>query len=200
MSRIAIPSHDDIPPETRPILDAVQKKLGFTPNVHRLLSISPAALTGFVGLQTALARTLDLKTRDAIALAVSEHDECDYCLAAHSYLAANFARLPPEEITLSRQGRSADPKRGAAAQFAKRLIETRGHVTDDDLSSVRSAGFTDAQIVEIVALSAQFLLTNFVNNVAETDIDFPAIEAVRSADRANWAGAASATRYENEGE
>ena len=106
MSRIAIPSRDNAPAASQPILDAVYKQLGFVPNRHRLMSISPNVLMGFVGLQSSLVKALDIKTRDAIALAVSEMNGCDYCLAAHSYVATNFARISSEEITLNRQGKS----------------------------------------------------------------------------------------------
>lgn len=181
MSRIAIPSRGKAPAAPQPTLNAVYKQLGFVPNLHRLMSISPAGLAGWVGLQGALSKTLDIKTRDGIALAVSEANGCNYCLSAHSYVASNFAQMSPEEIALNRQGRSSDPKRGAAVQFAKKLIETRGSVADADLAAVREAGLADPQIIEIVALSAQFLLTNFMNNVADTDIDFPAVSPAEAA-------------------
>jgi uncharacterized peroxidase-related enzyme len=181
MSRIAIPTRDDAPASSQPILDAVYKQLGFVPNLHRLMSISPDVLAGFVGLQSSLTNTLDIKTRDAIALAVSEMNDCGYCIAAHSYAATNFARMSPEEIALNRQGGSHDVKRAAATNFAQHLIKTRGKVSDADLQAVRDAGYSNAQIIEMVALSAQFLLTNFVNHVAQTDIDFPAIPDQKAA-------------------
>jgi uncharacterized peroxidase-related enzyme len=181
MSRIAIPTRDDAPAASQPVLDAVYKQLGLVPNLHRLMSISPNVLTGFIDLQSSLAKTLDIKTRNTIALAVSEINGCGYCIAAHSYAATNFARMFPEEITLNRQGQSHDPKRAVAAAFAQSLMKAHGKVSDADLQAVRDAGYGDAQIIEIVALSAQFLLTNFINNVAQTDIDFPAIPAQQAA-------------------
>jgi alkylhydroperoxidase/carboxymuconolactone decarboxylase family protein YurZ len=84
MSRIAIPGREDAPAESRAILDNVNRMLGFVPNLQRLMSISPNALTGWAALMGSLSKTLDVKTRDGIALAVSEADACDYCLAAHS--------------------------------------------------------------------------------------------------------------------
>src|SRR3984885_3970965 len=126
MPRITVPTRDEAPADSQPILDTVGKQLGFIPNLHRLMSLSPAALTGLVGLQGPLSKTLDLRTRDAISLAVSEANACSYCLAAHSYRASRFAHASLEEIGLNRQGRSSDPKREAAASFAKNLIETRG--------------------------------------------------------------------------
>jgi alkylhydroperoxidase family enzyme len=72
-------------------------------------------------------------------------------------------------------GTSSDSKRDAAVRFAKKLLETRGKVTESDLDIVRQAGFTDANLVEIIALSVQFLFTNFINNVFDTPIDFPVV-------------------------
>lgn len=180
MSRIALPARDEAHPDAQPVLNAAHKLLGFVPNLHRLMALSPPALLGWAQLQAQLAKTLDAKTRDAIALAVSEVDGCDYCLAAHSYIAGKFAKLSPEEIALNREGRSLDAKRGAAARFAYSLVETRGKVSDPDLAAARQAGFSDGDVVAIIALSAQFLFTNFMNNVADTDIDFPKVEAARS--------------------
>jgi uncharacterized peroxidase-related enzyme len=181
MSRISIPGRDEAPAESQAILDNVNKMLGFVPNLQRLMSISPNALAGWASLMGALSKTLDIKTRDGIALAVSEADGCDYCLAAHSYISTNLAKIPPEEIALNRQGRSSDPKREAAVRFAKALIEKRGKISDEEFAAVRDAGWSDANIVEMIALSAQFLLTNFMNNAVQTPIDFPEVEPAKSA-------------------
>jgi uncharacterized peroxidase-related enzyme len=176
MARIHIPDTiDDAPEDSRPALDKIGKQLGFVPNLHRLMAISPAALSGFLALQAALSKTVDARTRDSVALAISQANGCSYCLCAHSHVATTFNKTPNEEIALAREGKSSDSKRNAAATFARQLIETRGRVSDDDLRAARDAGFTDKQIVELVPLSVQFLLTNFMNNVADTEIDFPEI-------------------------
>jgi alkylhydroperoxidase family enzyme len=78
-------------------------------------------------------------------------------------------------IVLARKGHARYPKRDAAVQFARKIIESRGHVTDADLQPVRDAGYTDANIMEIVALVAMYSLTNFFNNVFHSDKDFPAV-------------------------
>jgi uncharacterized peroxidase-related enzyme len=181
MSRIAIPTLDNAPEASRPTLDAINKQLGVVPNLFRLVGLSPAALNGFTSFQSALAKTLDLKTRERIALAVAQVNGCDYCLSAHTYLGLNLAKLSPEEIALNRQGASGDAKANAAVQFAARITEARGHVSDADLTAIREAGFTDAQIVEIVALVAENTFTNYLNEVAKTAIDFPAVHAADAA-------------------
>ena len=175
MSRISIPTRHEAPAGSQPMLDAINEKLGFTPNLFGIMSLSPNAFTGWVGLQEALAKTLDVKIRDGVALAVSQVNSCHYCLSAHTFFATNVAKLNPEEIALNRQGTSSDAKKDAAVRFAKKLMETRGKVAEADLAAVRRAGFSDANIVEIIALSAQSLLPNFINNVFDTPIDFPIV-------------------------
>jgi uncharacterized peroxidase-related enzyme len=181
MSRIAIPSRDDAPAASQPILDAVKKQLGVVPNLFRLVALSPATLAGFTGFSAALTKALDVKTRERIALAVAQVNSCDYCLSAHTYLGLNLAKLSPEEVALNRHGTSGDPKAAAAVRFAVRVAESRGGVSDADLAAVRAAGFSDAQIVEIVGIVVENVFTNFVNKVADTDIDFPVVRAADAA-------------------
>jgi uncharacterized peroxidase-related enzyme len=177
MSRIAIPARDDAPAGSQPILDAVNNQLGVVPNLYRLVSISPAALAAMTGVSGALSKALDVKTRERIALAVAQVNGCDYCLSAHSYLGLNLAKISPEDIALNRQGGSSDPKAAVAVHFAAKVAEARGKVSDADLQAVRDAGYSDAQIIEIVSVVAENTFTNLINIVAQTDIDFPVVRA-----------------------
>jgi uncharacterized peroxidase-related enzyme len=179
MSRIPTPATIESAPEaSRSLLEAVKKQLGVSPNVFRVVANSPAALEGYVGLLGALAKgALPAATHERIALAVAELNRCDYCLSAHTYLAKNVAKLDDAEITANRSGASNDVKADAAVRFASNVVQQRGHVSDDEVRAVRSAGYTDAQIVEIVQHVALNIWTNYINSVAKTDIDFPVIAA-----------------------
>ena len=183
MSRIATPaSIEASPAASQPLLQAVKKQLGLVPNLFRVVGNSPAALEGYLGLNGALGKgKLDGKTRERIALAVAEINGCGYCLAAHSYLAKNLAKLDEAEIAANRGGASNDPKADAAVRFAARIVRERGHVATADLEAVRAAGYGDAEIIEIVLHVALNTLTNYVNEVAGTDIDFPVVAARRAA-------------------
>ncbi|MBO6938071.1 MAG: carboxymuconolactone decarboxylase family protein [Deltaproteobacteria bacterium] len=181
MTRIAIPARDAVPTPSQPLLDGVEKQLGTVPNLFRLFALSPAALQGYLGLSGALAKTLDAKTRERIAIAIAQANGCDYCLSAHTYLGRELAKLTPEDAELARQGTSTDPKAAAAVHFARTVLATRGKVPEGELATVREAGFTDAQIVEIVAHVAVNFLTNILNNVAETEIDFPVVRVADAA-------------------
>lgn len=181
MPRLAIPARDDVPEASKPILDAVQKQLGVVPNMFRLIAQSPAALQGFAANNGALGKSLDVKTRERIALAVAQVNGCDYCLSAHNYLALNLAKISPEEIALNRKGQSGDAKADAAVRFAAKVARDRGQITGADIDAVRDAGFSDAQIVEILAVTAENIFTNLLNIVAETEIDFPVVQASQAA-------------------
>src|SRR5215470_6689779 len=130
MSRLTIPSRNEAPTASKPLLDAVEKQLGVVPNLFRLVSLSPAALEGYLSLNGALSRTLDVKTRERIALAVAQANSCDYCLSAHTYLGLQVAKLDEGEVRRNRQGHSSDAKADAAVQFARRVADTRGRVSD----------------------------------------------------------------------
>jgi uncharacterized peroxidase-related enzyme len=179
MSRLLTPaSIEASPAAAQPLLQAVKKQLGVVPNLFRLLGNSPAALEGYLGLNGALAKgALEAPTRERIALAVAEVNGCGYCLSAHSYLGKNLAKLSDEEIAINRDGGSTDPKADAAVRFAVKVVNARGHVPDADIRDVKSAGYSDAQVVEIVLHVALNTLTNYVNEVAQTEIDFPVVTA-----------------------
>jgi uncharacterized peroxidase-related enzyme len=175
MSRIPTPaSIDAAPAGARPHLEAVKQQLGSVPNLFRLVANSPAALEGYLGMSTALTKgSLPAQTRERIALAVAQINDCGYCLSAHTYLGKNLAKLSEAEIEFNRHGGSLDPKAEAAVRFAVKVAGERGHVSDADVQAVRAAGYDDAQIVEIVQHVALNTWTNYLNEVAKTEIDFP---------------------------
>jgi uncharacterized peroxidase-related enzyme len=177
MSRIPIPATiKDAPAASQPLLEAVKKQLGVEPNLFRIIANSPAALEGYLGLFGALNKdSLAAPTRERIALAVAELNGCSYCLSAHTYLGKNLAKLDDAEISANRNGASNDPTANAAVRFAVKVAHERGHVSEDDVIAVNAAGYDDAQVIEIVLHVALNTWTNYINEVAKTDIDFPVV-------------------------
>ena len=166
---------EQVPADSKLTLDTITKNIGFTPNMMAIFAQSPIAFNAWAALLGSLSKALDIKTRDSIGLAVSEVNGCNYCLTVHSYAAEHMAKLPADEIILARKGHASNPKRDAAVQFARKVIETRGKISDADMKAVRDVGYTDANIMEIVALVAMYSLTNFFNNVFDPEKDFPAV-------------------------
>ncbi|MDX3235305.1 carboxymuconolactone decarboxylase family protein [Streptomyces sp. ME03-5709C] len=181
MSRLNVPAPEDVPAGAQRILDTIGAQLGFVPNMFKTIASNPTVLESVTALQGTLSRVLDAKTRHSIALAVSQANDCTYCLAIHTHVATEFGNMSGDDVELGRMGSSIDPKRAAAARFAQRVVDSRGRVSDAELAAVRGAGYTDPQILAIVALAVQFLFTNFINNVNQTDLDIPAVGPVGTA-------------------
>jgi len=182
MSRITTPaSIEAAPAGSQPLLTAVKAQFGSVPNLFRLVGNSPAALEGFLGLNGALQKgTLDAGTRERIALAVANVNRCGYCNSAHTTL-GKLAKLTDDEIAAARLGTSADPKANAAVKFATLVAKNRGQVSTADIAEVKVAGYSEAELVEIVAHVALNVLTNYVNEVFKTEIDFPVAELAQAA-------------------
>lgn len=176
MSRIRIVTNDIANEEQRVLLDAVQAQLGMVPNFMRVFANSPSALKAFLGLYGIAGEgSLDLQTRERIALALAEQNACQYCLSAHTALAAE-AGLQGDEIAANRAGGSGDAKADAAVRFARSVAEHKGEVTGAELAEMRAAGYLDADIVEVIVHVGMNLLTNILGKASRVDIDFPRVE------------------------
>jgi AhpD family alkylhydroperoxidase len=155
--------------------DLLHGALGVVPNMTRAMAQSPAVLEGYVSLNGALAKgALDKKLREELALTLAGTNHCDYCASAHTYLGKHVG-LNETQITQAIEGRSTDLKTTAALHFARVLVEKRGRIDDGDFRAVTGAGFTPGQVGEIVAHVALNVFTNYFNNVAATEIDFPKV-------------------------
>ena len=159
--------------KAKELLDAVQKKLGKTPNMMRTMAISPAVLDGYLSFSGALGKgSLGAKIGEQISLAVGQKNQCDYCLAAHTTL-GKLVGLDEPQIRASRDATSDDPRISGILRFARTVTEKQGRVSDADIQSARAAGLTDGHIAEIVAHVALNIFTNYFNHVADTEVDFP---------------------------
>jgi uncharacterized peroxidase-related enzyme len=158
-------------------LQGVQKMLGAIPNMFRVAAQAPSVLQGMVALFGSTAHgSLRPSTREAIALAVAQSNACDYCLSAHSYLGAR-AGLSERQLQLARDASADDPKTSAILKFVRRLVSERGQVGEDAVATLRGAGVSEPETLEIVANVALNIFTNYLNNVAGTEIDFPVVRA-----------------------
>jgi uncharacterized peroxidase-related enzyme len=167
--------------KTKQLLDAVQSKLGIVPNLTRVLANAPAALEGYLNFSGALAGgVLSAKVREQIALAVAQGNHCDYCLSAHTFIGGKVG-LAANDIASARQAVGAADKDDAILKLALSIVVQRGEVSDAALKNARSAGLTDAEIVETTANVALNIFTNYINHVAQTVVDFPEVKSAELA-------------------
>lgn len=159
------------------LLDGVQAALGATPNLMRTLAQAPAALEAYLGLSKSLsAGPFTNAVREQVALAIAGANHCDYCASAHTLLGRN-AGVPDGELQANLEGRSSTPHTQALLDLARTIVDKRGFASDADLVQARDAGVSDAEVVALVAEVALNTFTNYLNHVAQTEVDFPHVSA-----------------------
>jgi len=161
---------------TATTLHAVKNRIGMIPNLFSTFALAPAALNGYLAFTDALEKgRLNARQREVIALAVSQINSCQYCLSAHTMIGKGTGMSDACTID-ARKGKAKDPLENAIASFAVKISTQHGTLSEHELNAARNSGLDDALIVEIVANVACTILTNYTNNIARTDIDFPPVK------------------------
>ena len=161
------------------MLDLVRQKLGKVPNLLATMAHSPAALEFYLAAGAALDNgVLGGQLREKIALAVAGANQCDYCASAHTFLARSLG-IDAAEASQNLAGESSDLRTRAILRFVRAIVRDRARVDDtaSELNRLRNEGVTDEEIVEIIATITLNIYTNYVNHIADTRIDFPAVNA-----------------------
>ncbi len=181
MSRVPLIDASSASADRKALLTQIHGAFGATPNMFKAVANSPAALQSMWGAFGALGGgVIPAKLGEQIAVAVADRNACEYCLAAHTALGRK-AGASAEEMAAAQGGDAADPKTAAALRFALQLVEARGQVSAADVQAVRAAGYSDQEIVEILAHVALNLFTNYVNVAFAVPVDFPAVKLRRAA-------------------
>jgi len=176
MSRINVVTTEQANEQQRALFTAIEQQLGVVPNFLKVFANSPAALQAFLGLHSiATEGDLDAKTKERIALGLAEQNACQYCVSAHTAIAKK-AGLTGDEILANRAGGSQDAKAAVAVKFSRSLADNNGDVTTAELLEIRNAGYSDAEIVEIITHVGMNVLTNILGKASRVEIDFPKIE------------------------
>ena len=177
MPRIQAINPEQAQGKAKELLDGVQKSLGMVPNIISTIANSPAALEAYLTSGKAFSGgRLDAKLREQIALTVAGENTCDYCASAHTAL-GKMAGVDDVELARNLSGDSSNHQIDAVLKFAKTVVAKRGFVSSADLQKIRDTGYDDGEIIEIVAHVTQNIFTNYVNHIADTEIDFPIVKA-----------------------
>jgi len=183
MSKLTMIEPEAAEGKAKILLESVRQSMPAIPNIAKAMAVAPAVLEAYLSMNEALADgALDTTLAQQLALAVAEACQSPYCLSAHTYIARSLG-VDGEELAKNRRARSSDAKVEAALRFARIVLAGRGAVTEDDFRQVRAAGYSDEQAAEIVAHVAMNVLTSCFANVAQTPLDFPAVEPLADAGR-----------------
>lgn len=158
------------------LLDTLRTNIGKDLNIFTTMAHAPAALKSYMDFSGNLKNgALDAKLREAIALTCANFNGCDYCASAHTAIGAG-AGLSEDALAQALKGKSNDDKTQAALTFTTVLLKKRGQVNDNDVSALKQAGYSDQELIEIVANVSLNIFTNYFNDVALTAIDFPEVK------------------------
>lgn len=173
MTRVTLKTVENAAPEARPYLENALKNSGFVPNLLRLLAIAPPALETYVTVSGINAKTgLTLAEREVIQLIAATTHGCDFCVAGHTAVATNKAKLPADVIAaLRNQTTLPDAHYEALADFTRAIIATRGRVSDSTYQNFIDAGYTEANALEVILGVSLATLCNFANSFAGTALN-----------------------------
>lgn len=177
MSRFTCIEPEKAEGKTKEVLDKIQSKMGKVPNIFRTMANAPAAVEAYLALTAALSQTgLTIQQREAIALVVAVKNKCDYCVAAHSFIAQKSG-MSADEVSSALTGKSSDLKTQAIINLAKAIVEKNANLCPGDYSDLESGLLTAQDVIEIIAVVSLNIFTNYFNHIADPEIDFPKVSA-----------------------
>lgn len=172
-----VPTRNDVTETNAAIFDQLNKGLGFVPNLYATFAHSETALATYLALQNAKS-SLRAKEREIVNLVVSQVNKCEYCLAAHTALSKMVGFTEDQIISIRKADIEFDPRFAALAKFVQSVVETRGHVSDETKAAMFAAGWTKEQIVDVLVVIGDKIISNYLHAVTQIPIDFPKAPAI----------------------
>jgi uncharacterized peroxidase-related enzyme len=175
MTAFSVPTRDDVTPDNQAIFDNLKKALGFVPNLYATFAYSPTALGTYLALQNAKS-SLKPKEREVINLVVSQVNDCEYCLAAHTALGKKLGFTDAQILEIRRGRASFDPKLDRLIRFVREIVEKRGHVSAATTDAFLAAGWSQANLVDAIMVVGDKSISNYLHGTTKIPVDFPAAE------------------------
>lgn len=177
MKTITVPTFDSVSPANQAIFEQLKKGLGMVPNLYATLAYSEHGLGNYLTLQNGKS-SLNAKEREVINLVVSQVNECEYCLAAHTALGGMVGFKPEQIIEIRRGGAAFDAKLDALAKLVKSAASNRGHAAPELVDGFFAAGYNEGNLVDAVIVIGDKIITNYLHALTRVPVDFPAAPAL----------------------
>lgn len=172
MSTFNVPTRDQVNTTNQAIFDTLEKQVGFVPNLFATYAHSENALKNYLNFSG--AKTLfKAKEKEAVNLAVSEVNNCEYCLSAHTAI-GKMNGFTEDQILALRAGKASfDPKLGALAKLSRNIKESHGNKDAAVLESFFNAGWAKENLIDTISLVGDKTISNYINNTTKVPVDFP---------------------------
>jgi uncharacterized peroxidase-related enzyme len=172
MTNFTIPSRGEVSENNQAIFDNLQKSLGFVPNLYAYYAKNETALADYLAFQNRKS-TLKAKEREVINLITSQINGCNYCLSAHTAIGKMNGFTDEQVIELRKGQASFDLKLNALVKFTASTVENRGNATEEVKKAFFDAGFTEANLIDVVIVIGDKVISNYIHNLTKFAIDFP---------------------------
>lgn len=172
MAKFTVPNREEVSENNQAIFDKLQKGLGFVPNLYAYYAKNETALGDYLALQNRKS-TLKAKEREAINLITSQINGCRYCQSAHTTLGKMNGFTEEQIIELRKGAASFDPKLDALVKFTASVVENRGKATDITKEAFFAAGYTEANLIDVIMVVGDKIISNYIHNLTGFTIDFP---------------------------
>ena len=164
---------DSVPKESERLLISAKSRFGKVPNLQTVMAESPQLLSGYQLLYDLGSKTSFTPIEiQVIYLTISYHNDCNYCMAAHSFQSEKRDRVPKDIIESLREGTSlSNNKLNGLSLFVKYMLEANGQIKNEDINAFIKIGYTKKQVLEIVLLLAVKVMSNYTNHIAKPKLD-----------------------------
>lgn len=179
--KLSLPTHtiDSAPAEARPLLEGAQKQMGMLPNMYATMANAPGLLSTYLHGYDRFRKASGFTPaeQETVLLTISRENSCSYCMAAHSWVAANVSNVPPDALEALREGREIEePKLNALSRMTKVLLDEKGRPSVQDVEAFLAAGFTERHVLGVILAIAVKTLSNYSNHLFEPVVDAPFTE------------------------
>lgn len=172
MSTFNVPTRDQVSTNNQAIFDNLKKAIGFVPNLYATHANSDTALENYLNFSNAKT-SLSAKEKEVVNLAVSQVNNCIYCLSAHTAIGKMNGFTDDQILELRAGGASFDSKLDALAKFAKNVTENRGRTDADVLENLLNSGYTKGSVIDIISLVGDKTISNYIHSTTQVPVDFP---------------------------
>ncbi|MCX6318083.1 MAG: carboxymuconolactone decarboxylase family protein [Bacteroidetes bacterium] len=173
----AVPTKADVSPANQAIFDNLHKRLGFVPNLYAFFAKSETALGDYLAFQNRKS-SLKAKEREVVNLITSQINGCRYCQSAHTVI-GKMNGFTDEQVLELRKGSAAfDSKLDALVKFSASLVENRGRATSESKEAFFAAGYTEENMIDVIIVIGDKIISNYLHNLTGFEIDFPLAEAI----------------------
>jgi uncharacterized peroxidase-related enzyme len=172
-----VPTRDEVTENNKAVFDHMQKSFGKIPNLYATFALNETALPDYLALQTRKS-TLSAKEREIINLVVSQVNDCNYCVPAHTAISKMLGFTDDQILEIRRANISFNNKWNALAKFVKEIAVNRGRPSDEATDALVEAGYNQANIIDIIMIIGDKIISNYLHNFTQIPVDWPEVPSI----------------------